>query len=1262
MQLIKKRLPEHFLSLTVNYISVNCKKIRVLRLLIGNRRFLVTVAATFFCALQSFAQMEFIENKGQWDGRVKYKGNFTSGEFYLESKGFTVAMHNVDDLKVVGDIIHGTFQNNTTAAAKNSSNASTPIQTEEEQGLAPVTIHSHAYKVQFLGSNNNIPAVPDKVQVGYNNYFIGNDPSKWAGNCKIYEAVTYQNVYPNIDVRYYTENDQLKYDFIVRPGGNPNAIALRYDGVDKLEIKNQELYIKTSVGLMKELYPYTYQSPNGKRETISCKYSLRDNVVTFKVGSYNTSQTLVIDPSLIFASYTGSNQENWGYTATPGPDGSLFAAGIAFGSGYPVSPGAYQTTFSGGSSDDQIGNGYDIAIFKFSATGTQRVYATYLGGSGNEQPHSMMCDAAGNLIIAGRSSSSNYPTRNNNGGTTQGTGYDIVISKLNAAGSVLTGSVKIGGGGDDGVNIRPKYVLPRGDASIRRNYGDDARSEVIIDNAGNIVLASCTQSSGGFPGTIGSTIQNSFGGGLQDGVILKFNNSLSALQFATFFGGDGDDACFVVAQNTVTGDYYVGGATTSSNAAKPLPGNKTGVINPAFQGGTTDGFVTQVRNDGSAIVHTTYLGTSGNDMLYGLKFDNFGFPYVMGTTTGTWPVQNANFSNAGGKQFISKLRPDLSGYVYSTVFGTNASTPNLSPIAFLVDRCQNVYVSGWGGGINVNQGYSNSGTTGLPEVNPLPNLQPADGKDFYFFVLEKNANSQLFGTHFGESNASATALGDHVDGGTSRFDANGIIYQAVCSCKPSQGPQTSFPTTPGVWSISNRSGSCNEAVVKIEMNFAGVGASVKASIDGIIDTVGCVPLRIDFIDTLAKGKMYIWDYGDGTIKKDTTFAPNNSTSHIYNNQGRYRVTLVSIDSSTCNIADTAFITVKVGNNEVVPNFNFTKLDSCGSLRFRFDNITTALSPIYTNKTFTWDFGDGSARVNMGFGSIIHTFPAPGSYKVHLIVDDTTFCNSPDSVEKVVRINPNVKAIFNTPTRGCVPYTPVFDNISLGGLSWLWDLGDNTSSTDFEPVHTYNQVGSYNVRLIAYDSTTCNKVDTSAYFTITVYPIPTANFTWAPNPPVENTVTVFTNLSVGATRYLWDFGDGETSTEVNPRHLFNKTDTFPVTLIAFNDADCSDTIIQPVPTLIFPLIAVPNAFTPGRYSGNSYNNGIVKVEGFGIGKMTWRIYNRWGQVVFTSTNIRQGWDGTFKGELQPMDVYTYTLDVEFTDGKKLRKTGDITLLR
>jgi gliding motility-associated-like protein len=1210
--------------------------------------FCLTIIVTTFVAITANAQMEFVENKGQWNSKVNFRVDFSTGSFFLESKGFTVAVHKLQDLQQLSEAQHGHTSTSVNTSSLNKNVAARPPLGNNSEPV--VTVHSHAYKVNFLGSSNNVQAVPDKVLATNNNYFLGSDPAKWASNCKVYQAVTYKNVYPNIDVRYYTESGNLKYDLIVRPGGNPSAIAMRYDGVDKLEVKNKELVIGTSVGSVKELYPYTYQTTKGKRETVECKYAVRDNVVSFKVNNYASDETLIIDPSVIFSSFTGSTSDNWGYTATPGADGSFFAGGISFGTGYPVSPGAYQTTYGGGVADGSIANGYDMAIFKFSSNGSQRLYATYIGGNANESPHSMIADAQGNLIIAGRTNSNNYPGAPRARG---GSDFDIVVTKLNPLGTLTLGAnaVRIGGTADDGVNIRGKYVTPDGADATRRNYGDDARSEVILDGTGNIYVASCTQSND-FPVIPGVAIQGTFGGGRQDGVILKFNPNLTSLLFGTYFGGTGDDACFVLSINPVTGNLYAAGGTTSNN----LPGNKTGVISATNQGGV-DGFITQLVSDGSAIIKTTYQGTSGEDLVYGIQFDKDGFPYIMGSTTGNWPVINAGYSNAGSKQFISKLQPDLSAYVYSTVFGTNSSVPNISPVAFLVDRCQNVYVSGWGGGINSQKLYPSAGTANMPLKNPINYGFGPDGADFYFFVLEKNATSQLFGSFFGQNGG----LGDHVDGGTSRFDANGIIYQAICA---NCGRGVTFPTTAGVWAGTNASNNCNQASVKIEMNFAGVGASVKATIAGIIDTIGCVPVNVRFIDTLAKGKTYIWNFGDvGSPTNDAiTFAPNNSTAHTYNQVGTYRVRLVSVDSSTCNISDTAYITVRVGNNQINPNFSFIKLDSCASLRYRFDNLTTAALPNYTSKTFTWDFGDGSPRITTGFGPLIHSFPSVGSYTVTLLADDTTFCNSPDSTQKPVRINPNVKAIFNTSTRGCVPYTPIFKNNSLGGTDWVWQIDNVTFSTDFEPNYTFTTVGSYNVRLIATDTTTCNKVDTSDYFTITVYPIPTAGFTWSPNPPVENTKTNFTNLSVGATRYLWNFGDGETSTEVNPSHQFNKTDTFDVVLLAFNDADCVDTFRADVPILIRPLLDVPNAFTPGRFSGNGYNNGIVKVEGFGVGKMNWKIYNRWGQVVFATNNIRQGWDGTFKGALQPIDVYTYTLDVEFTDGQKLRKTGDITLLR
>ncbi len=1180
--------------------------------------------------------MEFIQNKGQWNSSVNYKGDFTTGSFFLENKGFTVVLHKPADLQRLSAIVHGHVDVPKTGDENNYKTL---------PSSDTVIINSFAYKVKFLGASSTTVQVPDKKLPAHNNYFIGNDAAKWASDCELYQAVTYQNIYPNIDIRYYSDAGKLKYDFIVKPGGNPDFIAMQYDGPKDVFVKDKELVITTPVGDVRELYPYTYQAETGKRQEVDCKFAVKNNVVTFKVGAYNRNATLIIDPSIIFSTFTGSTVDNWGFTATPGPDGSFYAGGIAFGTGFRVSPGAYQTVYGGGTTEGGFA-GYDVAIFKFSPNGSNRIYATYLGGSANEQPHSMIVDAQGNLIVAGRTTSDNFP--NTLPGNT-GVGYDIFVTKFNAAGNGLIGSIKIGGAGDDGVNIKPKYPTSAPSAtSLRRNYGDDARSEVIQDAANNIYLVSSSQSQN-FP--VRNAVQTT-NRGLQDGVIMKFTPTINAILFSTYFGGSGDDACFVANINPTTGDLFVAGGTSSNN----LPGNTAGVIQPAFAGGVADGFITQLRNDGSAVIRTTYQGTDEVDIIYGLKFDRKGFPYIMGTTTGNWTVFNAPFRNVYGsnnaKQFISKLQPDLSAYVYSTVWGTNSSVPNISPSAFMVDRCENVYVSGWGGGINVQQGYTTGNTSGLAEINPLPGIPPADGKDFYFFVLEKNATSQLFGSHFGQNGG----LGDHVDGGTSRFDDNGIIYQSICAnCTGG----AVFPTTPGSWSTANGTGgtACNLAAIKIEMNFAGVGAGVQASINAVIsDTSGCVPLTVDFKDTLLKGKKYYWDFGDGSPQQITTSA---SISHTYTTIGKFPVRLVAEDSATCNVRDTAYINIKVGNNQVLPNFTFAKIPPCQSLTMQYTNTTVASFGSFGPRTFVWDYGDGSPRDTTGFNPPrLHTYAAPGTYKVKLFVIDTAYCNAPDSTEQIIRLNPLVKAQFNTPALGCAPYTAVFENTSLGGTDFVWEFGDGTTSTVASPVHIYINPGTYNVRLIATDTSTCNKVDTSAYFTITVFSKPVASFTWAPNPPIENTPVNFTNTTVGANRYLWNFGDGESSTQINPSHQYNKTGRFTAELIAFNDADCSDTFSLDVDVIIVPLLDVPNAFTPGQPGRNA----IVNIEGFGIGKMMWRIYNRWGQLVFESASRKTGWDGTFKGKLQAMDVYAYTLDVEFTDGTKLRKTGDITLLR
>ncbi|MBC7587258.1 MAG: PKD domain-containing protein, partial [Chitinophagaceae bacterium] len=884
-----------------------------------------------FSSLSASAQsyLEFVENKGQWKNDIKYQGMMVNGAFALQPSGYRIMLSKAEDMKAVSAFFHGHKEQNETTAHSLTNQTEAP------------TIHSHSYEVKFLGANENATIIPEKPIETYNNYFIGNDKSKWASNCKIFQAITYKNIYPNIDVRYYTNNNHLKYDIIVNPGGDPNKIAMYFDGVDGLKTKNGDLIIKTSVGEIKELAPYSYQLTKTTKKEVACSYYIKGNIVRFKTeGDIDKSAILVIDPTLIFSTFTGSTVDNWGYTATYDDAGNFYAGGIAFGAGFPVSNGAFQTTFQGGSSNPP----YDIAIMKFNSAGTNRIYATYLGGNGDEQPHSLIVDNGGNLIIAGRTNSSNYPVTQ----PTYGSGgkWDIILTKLNAAGTALIASRKFGGIDDDGVNIRPKYPATTPNAeSIRRNYGDDARSEVIIDNSGNIYLASCTQSID-FIKTAGAaqTIPGNTGTGrYQDGVVIKTSPDLANVLFSTLIGGTGDDAAFVLAINPMNNNIYVAGGTTSTD----MPGNFTGSIFPTYQGGIADGFMQVLSNDGASFVQSTYLGTNGTDIVYGVQFDKFGYPYVMGTTTGRWPIINAAYNQPGSKHFIAKLKKDLSTWEYSTIFGGTSSEPKISPFAFLVDRCENVYVSGWGGGIN--QIYvSAQTTTGLP-TTPGAIKPTTDGSDMYFFVMERNAASQLYGSFFGQN---LGQVGEHVDGGTSRFDKNGVIYQAVCAnCEGG----AIFPTTPGVWSETNGTGvnGCNLAAIKIAFNLAGVGSGLQSSLDGIPrDTSGCVPLEVLFRDTIAEGKTYIWRFGDGSPDVTTT-VPN--TSHIYTTVGVYKVMLVSIDSAKCNISDTSHTTMRVRNDDAPLAFDAIKQQPCNALNYNFVNnsIAPAGKPFKSN-SFRWD--------------------------------------------------------------------------------------------------------------------------------------------------------------------------------------------------------------------------------------------------------------------------------------------------------------------
>ena len=1142
--------------------------------------------------------IKFIENKSQWPEQVHFKGEFQGNSVYLEPTAFTFDLVDSRDLM---EARH----------AHLSPNEPTPPVPE---------IHRHAYRMQFIDANEQVQFATGNKSKEYYSYLLGNDPSKWGHQAYAYNDVTYQSLYQGIDIKVYTSGENMKYDFIVKPGAKVEDIQIQYDGLIEVIAADGNLYLVTSIDTIVEMQPYAYQKIGGRTIAIKCNFVVNGNQVHFEVeGNYNKNYELIIDPELVFASYTGSSADNWGYTATYDEDGNLFGGGIAFGTGYPITVGAYMTSYQGGT--------VDISISKFTSDGTDLIYSTYLGGNSSELPHSLIATVTGELIIYGTTGSADFPitagaydnTFNGGAGVTVdgivnfSSGIDIYVAKLSADGTNLLASTYIGGTSNDGMNLATGL-------STQYNYGDFARGEVIIDDANNVYVASSTISSN-FPTTPGA-FQTTLGGD-QEGIVFKFNPSLTTLAWSSFIGGNQEDGAYTMKINSL-GQPVVCGGTASSDF--PVT---AGSWDNTYSGGVTDGWVAKIAADGSAILDATFAGTNNYDQVFFVETDEADNIYITGQTKGTWTVTPGVYTEAGGKQFITKLESDLSAVIYSMVFGSGGSAINISPSAFLVDDCENVYVSGWGG--SVNQGYNfATGTTSGMTITPDAIQSTTDGDDFYFFIVSKNAIDLLFASYFGGPSSP-----EHVDGGTSRFDKSGAIYQAVCAgC----WGLDDFPTTAGAWSETNGSFLCNLGVARIDLNVGGIYASAAAD----PSFIGCAPFDVSFINTSSDAIDYIWDFGDGSPVSNA-FEP----SHTYLDPGTYDVMLIVIDSNSCNLADTAYLEVQVLADSLSAEFEYTSVENCDSLIATF----TTIGFLLPTTTFLWDFGDGTTSTLINPS---HTYFDPGSYTVTLIVTDPFSCNGVDTFSLTFNYLFEFNTGFISEALGCLPVDATFTASFTGSDQYLWILGDGTIDSGEVVTHTYTVAGTYEVSLIMLN---CGIPDTVTQIVV-IDGWPVAYFDDDPYYIIKNTTVTFTNLSTNAVTYEWDFGDGGTSTEVNGKHIFTELGTYQVCLTATNSNGCSDVYCREVVAEAQGAIGVPNAFSPN----NDGVNDVLFVMGFGIADMQFLVFNRWGELVFSTDDYQVGWDGTYRNAQQEMEVYVYVLSGTFADGNPFNLQGNITLIR
>ncbi len=543
--------------------------------------------------------IQFIENKGQivdmnYRSRpdVLYVGEGGGSKIYLRKGGMSYVMSQFQRV-----------------------NEKTP-DTNEADILLKDSLALLMYRVDmdFVGARSDVAIIESEQAEGYFNYYLSQCPNGIT-NVKAYNKIVYENIYKNIDVVWYGGNGEtgitagsgLKYDIIIKSGGDPGVIKLQYSGADDLRVTDKgELRISTGLGEIIEYMPKVYQNISGKIIDIAAKYILEGTIVRIQIGEYNKQFSLIIDP---WSTYYGGTGNEEGFSISVDPSGDLAISGRSTSTNLPVSTGAYQTSLSGG------GAFSDAFVLKMSAGGNF-LWATYFGGTAMEQGEGVSTDASGNVVTVGLTYSTNLPVL--------ASGANVIHQPANGGGSNADAFVLM--------------LDPLGAMLWSTYYGGSALDwgrDVSTDGT-NIYLYGET-SSGSAISTIGcfQPLLNGAAGSAKDMFVVKFapNGSRS---WGTYVGGSTNEACGGIACDMLTGDMYISGSAT-------------GIDFPVFAGhqmvyggglGQSDAFLFKFDPAGARIWATYYGGVLVENG-YNVTVDKLGNVILGGQTTSTTAISSA---------------------------------------------------------------------------------------------------------------------------------------------------------------------------------------------------------------------------------------------------------------------------------------------------------------------------------------------------------------------------------------------------------------------------------------------------------------------------------------------------------------------------------------------------------------------------------------------------------------------------------------------
>ncbi|HET7153497.1 MAG TPA: SBBP repeat-containing protein, partial [Candidatus Kapabacteria bacterium] len=560
------------------------------------------------------------------------------------------------------------------------------------------------------------------------NYYYPHCPNG-VTNVHSYSTITYKNIYPNIDLVYRQNASGVKYDLIVNPGGNVSDIRLQYAGADNMSVTNDgKMQIVNPFGKVQEDIPYTYQMgadapamldvfdshKDGGMQTVSASYKIKDNVVTFAVGAYDRTRPLVIDPTLAWCTFYGGigseNEASLGYIGEIISDGSgnIVITGTTNSVNFPVTIGAFQTTYGGAGISGQ-GDAY---IVKFDGAGN-RLWATYYGGSGDEEGTGITVDGGGNIFITGETRSLDFPTSTNAFQITlQGTANSYLV-KLDSTG-VRQWATYYGGNNE---------------------YGE----QVTTDLSGNVIMIGSAYS--GFPVTNGA-FQTTFGGGLGDAFVVKFDGSGNR-QWATYCGGNDVDNGYGIVTDK-SGNIFITGSTASTNFPVTAGAFQTNLSSKVL--GQDNAFIAKFSSVGKQL-WTTYYGGSGDDIGFAIAIDSNENVFITGNTgSSDFPVTKGAYQTAYALQsdaFILKF-DENGNRQWATYYGGR----NLDVgYGIAIDADDNILISGR--------------TTGnFPVTNDA--FQSNLINCAFVLKFDNNGTKRLWATQFGSTDKTVLTFGNGI--------------------------------------------------------------------------------------------------------------------------------------------------------------------------------------------------------------------------------------------------------------------------------------------------------------------------------------------------------------------------------------------------------------------------------------------------------------------------------------------------------------------